>query len=82
MFQILFSARNADGLLHSSTFIIIRKCLLLYGKWMSHHQTYVLAYTPNNVLFCKELTHTIIAKFLHIKFFFMFWVGKKQPKAY
>lgn len=70
MFQILFSARNADGLLHSSTFIIIRKCLLLYGKWMSHHQTHVLAYTPNNVLFCKELTHTIIAKFLHIKFFF------------
>ena len=77
MFQILFSTRNADGLLHSSTFIIIKKCLLLYGKWMSHHQTYVLAYTPNSVLFYKELTHTIIAKFLHIKIVFKV-LGRKK----
>lgn len=70
MFQIhFFPPRNADGFQHSSTFVTVQKCLLLYGKWLLHHQTYVLAYTPNSVLFYKEITHTSIVKFLHVKFF-------------
>ena len=68
MFQIHFFLKKSRWLQNSSIFVTVRKCLLLYEKWLLYHQTYVLAYTPNSVLFYKEITHTSIVKFLHINF--------------